>query len=56
MRRVIVLALLHLSLMGVGWTNREVVFAYSRRSPRPGGLPVGTGHRHLRNTVERCHP
>ena len=33
MRRVIVLALLHLSLMGVGWTNREVVFAYPDEAP-----------------------
>jgi hypothetical protein len=33
MRRVIVLALLHLSLMGVGWTNREVVFAFPDEAP-----------------------
>ena len=33
MRRVIVLALLHLSLMGVGWTNREVVLAYPDEAP-----------------------
>ena len=33
MRRLIVLALLHLPLMGVGWTNRELVFAYPDDAP-----------------------
>jgi hypothetical protein len=33
MRRVIVAALLHLPLMGMYWTNREVVFAYPDAAP-----------------------
>ena len=33
MRRLIALALLHLPLMGVGWTNRELVFAYPDDAP-----------------------
>ena len=33
MRRLIALALLHLPLMGVGWTDREIVFAYPDAGP-----------------------
>src|SRR5215207_1063816 len=33
MRRLIAIALLHLPLMGVGWTNRELVFAYPDDAP-----------------------
>ena len=33
MRRLIALALLHLPLMGVGWTDREIVFAYPDAAP-----------------------
>ena len=33
MRRLIALTLLHLPLMGVGWTNRELVFAYPDDAP-----------------------
>jgi hypothetical protein len=44
MRRLIALALLHLPLMGVGWTNRELVFAYPDDAPPPR-RSIGGGKR-----------